>query len=234
KKDNQDPAEGTTIAIKVRLYTTDIDLLSLYAAGYPVSDMIGNAVTAYANGQPLRLRLDRAVDFDFNRIIRSSDGNRSRTTSDGTQAQLTIRINDPVAAEFCRTAIKSRYRCKFLKMLLRYSLTGVAPVGAYLVSEEKRSACESYFLALEERDTEIRESEAGPPRKMAAERLAEKTIKTPSYSEEKFLLISGAGTEVVKTPLDERAAGSAQTDSLLENKKDFMTVFDTLFDEEED
>ena len=156
--------------IKIRLYTTDIDLLSLYAEGYPITDMIGRALIAYVHNKPLRFHIDRAVDFDFNRIVRNRGGNRVGTTSDGTQAQLTVTIDDPTAIEFCRTSIKARYRCKFLKMLLRYSLDGVAPVGAYLTSDKKRKACASYFLSPEE-EVSIIDVDAGKPKRILADRL---------------------------------------------------------------
>ena len=169
------PASSSTDAmeIKIRLYTTDIDLLSLYAAGYPLTDMIGQAVTAYAHGRPIAFSIDRAVDFDFNRLIRNRGGNRQTTTSDGAQAQMTVRLTDPKAMAFCRKCIKAQYRCKCLKMLLRYSLRGTAPIGAYLTTDHQRSACEAYFSAFEDGTADVVEVKALKPRRILADRIAE-------------------------------------------------------------
>ena len=58
-------------------------------------------------------------------------------------------------------------------MLLRYSLRGTAPIGAYLTTDHQRSACEAYFSAFEDGTADVVEVKALKPRRILADRIAE-------------------------------------------------------------
>ena len=258
--DSKSPADEEGMSIRIRFYTTDIDLIALYAAGYPLPEMMRKAVIACANGRPLRFRLDRAVDFDFNRIVRNRGRNRAGTTSTGTQAQIMLTIKDPVAVNFCRTSIKSRYRCKFLKMLLRYSLMGAAPIGAYLTDEEKRDACASYFLSFENGPSDVLAVAPGPPRRILADSIADKERKKnrnssggtaepagkgksaememPSLNKGKSPALTGAigagESKKAGTPQAIYTESPPQNRPLSDDTRHFITFHDIKFDDEED
>lgn len=52
---------------EVRIYKKfDIDLIALCAAGFPVTEMIRTAVTAFANGESVKFDIGPAQFFDLN------------------------------------------------------------------------------------------------------------------------------------------------------------------------
>ena len=55
------------MTVEIRLYKRfDMDLVSLHDSGYSVSNMIRDAVQAYANGSPIHYYVDEPVQFDLN------------------------------------------------------------------------------------------------------------------------------------------------------------------------
>ena len=55
------------MTVEIRLYKRfDMDLVSLYDSGYSVSNMIKDAVQAYANGSVIHYYIDEPVQFDLN------------------------------------------------------------------------------------------------------------------------------------------------------------------------
>ena len=59
---NNTPEDDGKMSIRIRFYTTDIDLISLYAAGYPISDMMRKAVIAGRDDERRHTGADHAHD----------------------------------------------------------------------------------------------------------------------------------------------------------------------------
>ena len=59
----------TLMKVEIRLYKIyDADLIALGMAGYSLSNMMRDAIIAFANGMPLHYYIDRQMDTDFNNM----------------------------------------------------------------------------------------------------------------------------------------------------------------------
>lgn len=97
------------MVIEIRLYKRyDTDLIALHDAGYCISDLMGKAISGYANGAPVHYLISEAIDFDMN-------GKQSFRT------RFTISNSDTKAIHMLKN-IKHGYRNSFCKMVLRDAL----------------------------------------------------------------------------------------------------------------
>lgn len=97
------------MVIEIRLYKRyDTDLIALHDAGYCISDLMGKAISGYANGTPVHYLISEAIDFDMN-------GKQSFRT------RFTISNSDTKAIHMLKN-IKHGYRNSFCKMVLRDAL----------------------------------------------------------------------------------------------------------------
>lgn len=97
------------MVVEFRLYRRfDADLIALCRANYPVSAMIREAVTGYANGRPVHYYIDELTDFDLN--------------DDKTVRSRFVVPNSDYKT--CNMLKKVKYRCRnaFVKTVLRNSL----------------------------------------------------------------------------------------------------------------
>lgn len=95
--------------IEIRIYKRyDTDLLSLHDAGYSVTKMMAEAVSAYANGLPFRLFIDELVSFDMN-------------DKKSIRLRLKFKDNDTKVATLIRN-VKHGYRSNFCKQILRNAM----------------------------------------------------------------------------------------------------------------
>lgn len=95
--------------VDIRVYKQfDADLFALWDAGYPVTKMIKNAVTAYAHGEPCSFLIDEIIPF--------SPQNKNSVHS---------RVNFPDSDQnliYMLRHIHKRYRNAFCKAVLRNAL----------------------------------------------------------------------------------------------------------------
>ena len=95
--------------VEIRIYKRyDTDLLSLHDAGYSVTKMMAEAVSAYANGLPYHLYIDELVPFDMN-------------DKKSVRLRLKFKDSDKNVAALIRN-VKHGYRSNFCKQVLRNAL----------------------------------------------------------------------------------------------------------------
>ncbi len=95
------------MVVEIRMYKQyDLDLLSLFDAGYPVATLYRNIISNFANGRPIKFIIDEPIQCSL------KDKHTVRTR---------IFIEDKQAIKMLK-GIKRRYRNAFCKMLLRNSL----------------------------------------------------------------------------------------------------------------
>lgn len=97
------------MVVETRIYKQfDTDLLALCAAGYPVRNMMRDAIIAYASGTPLNYYLDEAIPFKFD---------------DKKTAHIRFSIPD-VNTNACNLlkSVQKGYRNSFCKAVLRNAL----------------------------------------------------------------------------------------------------------------
>lgn len=93
--------------VEIRMYKQyDLDLLSLFDAGYPVATLYYEVIKNFANGFPVKFVIDEPIKCE----LKDKHTVRSR-----------ICIKDKKAVKMLK-GIKRRYRNAFCKMLLRNSL----------------------------------------------------------------------------------------------------------------
>lgn len=126
------------MTVEIRLYKQyDSDLISIYDAGYPVFDLMTQAVTAYAHGTPLHYLVDIPVRFpEDSRTVR---GHLRIPNSDTGTMRLFKGIQPRFRNAFCKMALRNilvqqQLSCFFadrsLDLLQQQNINSI-PITAY-------------------------------------------------------------------------------------------------------
>ena len=103
--------------VEVRFYKRfDMDLFALFDAGYPIAELMREAVQGFAHKQPIHIEINDPIFFD------SNDKNTFRT-------RFSIPNDDIETINMLKT-IKHRCRSNFCKAVLRNALVNL-PLTAY-------------------------------------------------------------------------------------------------------
>ena len=108
------------MTIEIRVYRRyDVDIFSLYDAGYPVSAMVKDALIAYAHAKPFKIAISENVPFVF-------------TDKQKTVIHSRIKIPDEdTETIYMLTHIKPMLRNNFCKMIFRNCLVSQNVCGFF-------------------------------------------------------------------------------------------------------